>query len=232
MDLNDITNKASSVLNAQVAKVLGKGITFFRKIDAMSYAEMLDRAFGGNLPSLEHDFEVWMGVDENMMKDNTGILYPESLKDKVFKRKYLYAVTDVSIPKLGFYFSNVPAGSGFIQAALEEGAPITIVFWDSASCQECRILEANYRAQFSKYGTLRLGYKANWMVIRIGEIIITLENGAFTRPLPTSVSSASNGLTKYAITFAYEDYSVGYYERDVAVDYSIHDSNFEDLVIL
>lgn len=199
-------------------------LPFFKKEDCVTYAELLDKAFGDNLPAIESDYEVWMGGPSSM--DN---IIPE-LKGHVFKQKYLYSVLDVKLPRVGFKFEDTPAG--FIKASLEEAGAISITYWDSAACQESRLLENNYRAQFSDFGTLRFGHRDNWMSIRVNDYVITLLRGSMSRPMPTGVNAGNNGLTQYTFNFAYEDYDVDYIVWKQAVDYSLHDRKYESLILL
>jgi hypothetical protein len=119
-----------------------------------------------------------------------------------------------------------PAGSGFIESALEPGELINVSYWDTSQQSESRIIEKLYLAQFTKLGTFRLGYRSNFLSIQIGKMKIVLSDGVVTRPLPMNLNAASNGLMRYRFSFAYETYHVEYLD---AVPTKIPSAAFENL---
>lgn len=182
-----------------------------------AYSRYLDEQLGEGLPSIESDFEVYIGCSNLENTDDEGgkpkpgpgeEIFPAV--DRVASYKYLYSVIDVNIPNLGFSFSNQPVGSGFIESSLEQGEPINITYWDTSQQSESRIIEKLYLGQFTKLGTFRLGYRSNFLNIKIGTMKICLTDGVVTRPLPTGLNAASNGLMRYRFSFAYETYHVEY----------------------
>ena len=184
-----------------------------------AYSRYLDEQLGEGLPSIESDFQVFIGCN-----DVSGIEYPAV--DRVATNKYLYSVIDCKIPNLGFSFFNQPAGSGFIESALEPGESINVSYWDTSQQSESRIIEKLYLAQFTKLGTFRLGYRSNFLSIQIGKMKIVLSDGVVTRPLPMNLNAASNGLMRYRFSFAYETYHVEYLD---AVPTKIPSAAFENL---
>jgi len=93
---------------------------------------------------------------------------------------------------------------------LEQGEAVNITYWDTSQQSESRIIEKLYLAQFTKLGTFRLGYRSNFLTIKIGTMRIKLTDGVVTRPLPLGLNAASNGLMRYRFSFSYETYHVEY----------------------
>lgn len=198
-----------------------------------SYSRYLDEQLGEGLPSIESDFEVYIGCSNLENLDDQGgtpvMAQGEeiiSAVDRVVSYKYLYSIIDVNIPNLGFSFSNQPAGSGFIESSLEQGEAVNITYWDTSQQSESRIIEKLYLAQFTKLGTFRLGYRSNFLTIKIGTMRIKLTDGVVTRPLPLGLNAASNGLMRYRFSFSYETYHVEY---DKAKPTRIPGEMFENL---
>lgn len=173
------------------------------------YSRLLDEELGEGLPSIESDFQVFIGC-RNRDKIEYSNLKVQKDEKKGIERKYLFSVIDCSIPNLGFSFSNQPAGSGFIESALEPGESINLSYWDTSQQSESRIIETLYLSQFTDIGTFRVGYRSNFLEIHIGKMKIMLSDGVVTRPLPMGLNAASNGLMRYKFSFAYETYHVEY----------------------
>lgn len=169
-----------------------------------SAAEQLGTALGDNIPLLASEFEITVGTDVSPNKTHM-------VGDKTLvTNKYMFSAVNVTVPKTGYSFRNSPAGSGFIEAYIEEGQEVVVSFWDTKVNHEARIIENLYLNQFTPDGTLRFDYRNSWLQITFGTIDVLLSRGAYTRPIPTGITSASTGLMLFQFSFDYEAYATKY----------------------
>lgn len=168
------------------------------------WSDMLDKTLGQALPSIESDYSVFIG---NPSYKNIS---DKPWADRAVDYLYLISVMNVGIPQLGYDFMNNPAGTGFIEPYILDGSDLSVTYWDTSDQYFTRAIENLYLAQFTYLGTLRLGYKSNFLIVEVGTQIFHFENAAVTRPLPSGLNSSSNGLTQYRFKVAYESAYVEY----------------------
>lgn len=179
----------------------------FKQVDNLEqewtyWSTVLDEVLGASLPAIESDFLITLYA----AKPEESYPYNKTLQNGI----QLFSVISATIPSIGYEFVNTPEGTGFIEGFPSAGDQVQLTYWDTANQHFTRLIEQYYLSQFSKYGTLRIGYRMYKLAIKIGTVTYNFSSGAVTRPLPTGVNAASNALLQYRFKFAYETAFVKY----------------------
>lgn len=188
----------------------------------MTYAEYLDSIMKGRLPMLESQYKVTISHNLPQLTGSRATGQMKSYAEAARKPFWLITALDVSMPNFGFSFNNTPVGSGFIEPYLLENSPISVAYWDTQEAVITKLINAIYQSQLGDNGLLIAGYKNVQMTLGVGygdsdSYVISLLDGAISRPKPISVSASSNGLMRFQFTYHYEDYKIILRNTDLSV---------------
>ena len=109
-----------------------RDLPFYQKNDYRT--GFIDRFLGKRMPALEYDFEVWLGIDwdnaltawadPNLVSKLKSGSITRGIKSDEIK---LITVQDVSLPRLGYSFSNTANSGGLIESLIEPGDIIKVL---------------------------------------------------------------------------------------------------------